>query len=90
MPQIEFRENKILKLNNVLSRKVPEKEIMNQEKQVQMLINWVKAKGYETVGPLIFYSSGVKRTVCLQGLAITRTSYSLLHINYCFMLMKTI
>lgn len=60
MPQIEFRENKVLKLTNVLSRKVPEKEIMNQDKQVQMLMNWVKAKGYETFGPLIMYSSGIK------------------------------
>lgn len=59
MPKIEFRENKILKLTNVLSRKVPAGEILNQDRQVQMLMNWIKAKGYETVGPLILYSSGV-------------------------------
>ena len=59
MPQIEFRENKILKLTNVLSRKVPEKELLNQDKQIAMLMNWVKAKGYQTMGPLIMYSTGV-------------------------------
>lgn len=59
MPQIEFRENKILKLINVLSRKVPTSEIMNQEKQINMLMNWIKAKGYQTVGPLIMYSTGI-------------------------------
>lgn len=59
MPQIEFRENKILKLTNVLSRKVPEKELLNQDKQVGMLMNWVKAKGYQTIGPLIMYSTGI-------------------------------
>ena len=59
MPQIEFRENKILKLTNVLSRKVPEKELLNQDKQVGMLMNWIKAKGYQMVGPLIMYSTGI-------------------------------
>ena len=59
MPQIEFREKKILKLTNVLSRKVPTREIMNQDKQLNMLINWIKAKGYQTVGPLIMYSTGI-------------------------------
>ena len=59
MPQIEFRENKILKLTNVLSRKVPEKELFNQDKQITMLMNWVKAKGYQTIGPLIMYSTGI-------------------------------
>ncbi len=59
MPQIEFRENKILKLTNVLSRKVPEKELLNQDKQITMLMNWVEAKGYQTMGPLIMYSTGI-------------------------------
>lgn len=59
MPQIEFRVNKVLKLTNVLSRKVPEKELLNQDKQVSMLLNWIKAKGYQTVGPLIMYSTGI-------------------------------
>lgn len=62
MPQIEFRENKVLKLTNVLSRKVPGNELMNQDKQVSMLMNWIKAKGYQTVGPLIMYSTGVTGT----------------------------
>ncbi|MCM1367579.1 MAG: hypothetical protein NC184_02050 [Roseburia sp.] len=60
MPKIEFRENKTLKLTNVLSRKVPEKEIFNQDKQISMLMNWIKAKGHESFGPLIIYSSGIK------------------------------
>ena len=59
MPQIEIRENKVLKLTNVLSRKVPEKELLNQDKQIAMLMNWIKAKGYQTVGPLIMYSTGI-------------------------------
>ena len=59
MPQIEFRDNKILKLTNLLSRKVPAKELMHQEKQIQMLMNWTKAKGYETMGPLVLYNSGI-------------------------------
>lgn len=60
MPKIEFRENKVLKLTNVLSRKVPDNELLNQDKQAQLLMNWVKAKGYEPIGPLIMYSSGIK------------------------------
>lgn len=62
MSQIEFRENKVLKLINVLSRKVPKSEIMSQDKQVVMLMNWIKAKGYQTVGPLIMYSTGITGT----------------------------
>jgi hypothetical protein len=60
MPKIEFREKKILKLTNILSRKVPEKELFSQDKQIAMLRNWLKAKGYETQGPLIIYSAGIK------------------------------
>lgn len=60
MPIIEFRDNKVLKLTNVLSRKVPSDEIFNQSKQIEMLTNWIKAKGYKAVGPMIMYSSGVK------------------------------
>ena len=59
MPQLEFRENKILKLINVLSRRVPEGEFFSQNKQIQMLQNWIKTKGYETQGPLIMYSTGI-------------------------------
>lgn len=62
MPKIEFRENKILKLTNVLSRKVPTKEITHQDKQFIMLANWIKAKGYESVGPIIVYNSGLQGT----------------------------
>lgn len=60
MPKIEFRENKVMKLTNVLSRKVPDNELLNQDKQAQLLLNWIRAKGYEPIGPLIMYSSGIK------------------------------
>ncbi|MDR3293729.1 MAG: hypothetical protein LBT20_06500 [Clostridiales bacterium] len=60
MAKIEFRENKILKLTNVLSRKVPEAELFSQNKQIAMMDNWIKAKGYETQGPLIMYTGCVK------------------------------
>ena len=59
MPQIEFRENKILKFTNVLSRKVPAEDLFSQDKYILMLQNFIKAKGYESFGPLILYSSGV-------------------------------
>lgn len=55
-----MRDNKTLKLINVLSRKVPSEELFSQDKQIAMLLNWIKAKGYETIGPLIVYSSGIK------------------------------
>jgi hypothetical protein len=57
MPKIEFRENKTLKLTNVLSREVPATELLSQNKQVLLLQNWLKTKGYETVGPLIFFTA---------------------------------
>lgn len=59
MQKLEFRENKVLKLTNVLSRKVPRLELFSQDKQYIMLQNWIKAKRYESVGPLIVCSSGV-------------------------------
>ena len=60
MPSIEFSTLKSLKLTNVLSRKVPSEDLLNQNKHIQMLTNWIMAKGYEAYGPLIFYSSGIK------------------------------
>ncbi len=60
MPKIEFRENKTIKLINVLSRKVSVAEIANQNKQIQMLMNWIKAKGYEKVGPIIMYTTQIQ------------------------------
>ena len=46
MPKIEFRENKILKLINVLSRKIPENELFAQDKQIAIAKGINKAKGY--------------------------------------------
>jgi effector-binding domain-containing protein len=59
MPNIEFRTDKVLKLNNVLSKKILGSEIANYNKHLQMLMNWVKVNKYETVGPLVIYSSGI-------------------------------
>jgi hypothetical protein len=59
MPQIEFRENKILKLINVLSRPIPIDEMLKPDRQIAMLQNWIRAKGYEPQGPLIMYSTGI-------------------------------
>ncbi len=59
MPYIETREKKTLKLTNVLSRKIPYKEAFSQDKQLMMMTNWIKAKGYKTMGPLIIYSKGM-------------------------------
>ena len=52
MPKIEFRENKILKLSNVLSRK-SSGDMFSQEKEFAMFQNWLSIKGYHTVGPLM-------------------------------------
>lgn len=60
MPKIELRENKVLKLINVLSREVPDKEIFSHNKQITMLQSWLQTKGYQTQGPIIMYSSGIK------------------------------
>ncbi|MDR3021172.1 MAG: hypothetical protein LBU60_00630 [Clostridiales bacterium] len=60
MPKLEVKENKILKLTNVLSRKTADKEVFNSDKQMRMIQNWIKVKGYKSKGPLIVYSSGVK------------------------------
>jgi len=62
MAKIEFRENKVLKLINVLSKEVPTKGLFSHEKHVIMLQNWIKTKGYDTIGPLIMYSSSFKRS----------------------------
>jgi hypothetical protein len=60
MSQIEFRDNKTLKLTNILSRPIPVEELLKPDRQIVMLVNWIKAKGYEPLGPLITYTSGVK------------------------------
>ncbi|MDR3022102.1 MAG: hypothetical protein LBU60_05480 [Clostridiales bacterium] len=62
MPKLEFKEKMNLTLNYVLSRKIPVKEVFGNGKQVEMLQNWIKAKGYHIQGPLIMYSGGIKGT----------------------------
>lgn len=81
MQKIEFRENKVLKLINVLSRPVPVEDLMNQDKQVMMLQNWIKAKGYESLGPLIMYSSGIKGMEGDKPIVDSRIMYQLKNNN---------
>ncbi|MDR3021968.1 MAG: biotin/lipoyl-binding protein, partial [Clostridiales bacterium] len=60
MHNLILSENKVLILSNVISRNIPEKEITHQDKQLAILQNWIKAKGYQTKGPVVLYSSGIK------------------------------
>lgn len=56
--KITVRENKALKLNNVLIREINEKED-DFNKAIHMMESYIKSKGNSMVGPLITYS-GVK------------------------------
>lgn len=55
--KIIVRENKVLKLNNVLVRNVNENELMDINKIAYMMESYVKAKGNSIVGPMINYSN---------------------------------
>jgi hypothetical protein len=56
MPKIEIRENKTLALSKALSRSIPIEEIGDLTNRANMMINWISAKGYNQVGPLILRS----------------------------------
>jgi hypothetical protein len=43
-----------------LSRKTPAEELFSQDKHIHMLQNWIKAKGYETMGPLIMHTGAAQ------------------------------
>ncbi len=58
--KLETRNNKTLKLNNVLSRTIPTNELFNQSKYLNMMNNYIMSKNLQTLGPLILYSSGLK------------------------------
>ena len=56
MEKIAIRENKVLKLSNVLIREVSENELIDIEKITYMIDSYIKSKGNSTVGPMINYS----------------------------------
>jgi hypothetical protein len=55
--KITVRENKTLKLNNVLLREVSQNEIIDVNKVAYMMESYIKAKGNGIVGPMINYST---------------------------------
>ena len=54
--KIVIRENKTLKLNNVLIREVSENELIDIDKINYMMDSYIKSKGNTTIGPMINYS----------------------------------
>lgn len=55
--KISIRENKTLKLTNVLIRELSENEISDIDKISYMMDSYIKAKGNSTIGPIINYSN---------------------------------
>lgn len=55
--KISIRENKTLKLTNVLIRELSENEIIDIDKINYMMDSYIKAKGNSTIGPIINYSN---------------------------------
>lgn len=55
--KIAIRENKTLKLNNVLIRVVSENELIDINKISYMMDSYIKSKGNATIGPMINYST---------------------------------
>lgn len=54
--KIVLRENKTLKLNNVLIREVSQNEFMDTNKISYMMDSYIKSKGNASLGPMISYS----------------------------------
>lgn len=52
--KITIRENKILKLNNVLIREVMESELIDINKVGYMMESYIKSKGNSMIGPSIW------------------------------------
>lgn len=55
--KIVVRENKVLKLNNVLVREVSESEFSDLKKVGHMMESYIKSKGNAVLGPMINYTS---------------------------------
>lgn len=55
--KIMIKENKTLKLRNVLVRHFKENELIDTGKVTHMMDSYIKAKGNVTIGPMITYSS---------------------------------
>ncbi len=55
--KISIRENKTLKLTNVLVRELSENEIIDIDKINYMMDSYIKAKGNSPIGPMINYSN---------------------------------
>ncbi|EJP6473242.1 hypothetical protein NHI66_002579 [Clostridium botulinum] len=55
--KIILRENKTLKLNNVLIKELSEKEFMDMNRVTYMMDGYIKSKGNSVMGPMINYSS---------------------------------
>ncbi|ADL50512.1 hypothetical protein [Clostridium cellulovorans] len=55
--KIIVKENKILKLSNVLVREVSQNELNDINRITHMMESYIKVKGNSTTGPLINYSS---------------------------------
>lgn len=54
--KIAIRENKVLKLSNLLIREVSENELIDIDKISYMMDSYIKSKGNSTIGPMINYS----------------------------------
>lgn len=55
--KITVKENKTLKLKNVLIRELSQNELMDGNKVMYMIESYIKSKGNSIVGPMIHYSS---------------------------------
>lgn len=55
--KIVLRENKTLKLNNVLIREISENELIDINQISYMMDSYIKSKGNSTIGPMINYST---------------------------------
>ena len=55
--KIIVKENKTLKLNNVLIREVSQNELMDINQITYMMDSYIKSKGNSSLGPMINYSA---------------------------------